>query len=98
MWEFPVAGPAEPADWMEHKKPSWPKLVNHYNRQIPVYLWTEAVLHGHTMNQQDGVQWIDGPEEPVTLESDIKMILNLAGQHTHQPAWRYQPYGRDPAG
>lgn len=67
------------ADWMEHKKPSWPKLVNHYNRQIPVYLWTEAVLHGHTMNQQDGVQWIDGPEEPVTLESDIKMILNLAG-------------------
>lgn len=67
------------ADWMEHKKPSWPKQVNHYNRQIPVYLWTEAVLHGHTMNQQDGVQWIDGPEEPVTLESDIKMILNLAG-------------------
>lgn len=37
------------------------------------------MLHGHTMNQQDGVQWIDGPEEPVTLESDIKMILNLAG-------------------
>ena len=67
------------ADWMEHKKPSWPKQMNHYNRQIPVYLWTEAVLHGHTMNQQDGVQWIDGPEEPVTLESDIKMILNLAG-------------------
>ena len=23
------------ADWMEHKKPSWPKQVNHYNRQIP---------------------------------------------------------------
>lgn len=67
------------ADWMEHKKPSWLKQVNHYNRQIPVYLWTEAVLHGHTMNQQDGVQWIDGPEEPVALESDIKMILNLAG-------------------
>ena len=31
------------------------------------------------MNQLDGVQWIDGSEEPVTLESDIKMILNLAG-------------------
>ena len=67
------------ADWVEHKNPSWPKLSNRYNRQIPVYLWTDAVLHGHTMNQLDGVQWIDGSEEPVTLESDIKMILNLAG-------------------
>lgn len=67
------------ADWKNHKLPSWPKLVNHYNRQIPVYLWTDAVLHGRTMNQLDGVQWIDGSEEPVTLESDIKMILNLAG-------------------
>ncbi len=37
------------------------------------------MLHGRTMNQLDGVQWIDGSEEPVTLESDIKMILNLAG-------------------
>ena len=67
------------ADWKNHKLPSWPKLVNHYNRQIPVYLWTDAVLHGRTMNQLDGVQWINGSEEPVTLESDIKMILNLAG-------------------
>ncbi len=59
-----------------HPGQSW---SNRYNRQIPVYLWTDAVLHGHTMNQLDGVQWIDGSEEPVTLESDIKMILNLAG-------------------
>ena len=30
------------------------------------------------MNQLDGVQWIDGSEEPVTLEVISKMILNLA--------------------
>lgn len=67
------------ADWEEHKNPSWPKVENRYNRQIPVYLWTDAVLHGHDMNQLDGVQWIDGSKEPVSLNSDIKMILNLAG-------------------
>ncbi|RHP49554.1 dimethyl sulfoxide reductase subunit A [Clostridium sp. AF32-12BH] len=67
------------ADWTEHKNPSWPKLKNPYNRQIPVFLWTDAVLHGHDMTELDGVKWLDGSEKPVKLERDIKMILNLAG-------------------
>lgn len=67
------------ADWTEHKNPSWPKLKNPYGRQIPVFLWTDAVLHGHDMTELDGVKWLDGSNQPVKLESDIKMILNLAG-------------------
>lgn len=64
---------------MEHKNPSWPKLKNAYNRQIPAFLWTDAVLHGQEMTQLDGVKWLDESEQPVKLESDIKMIFNLAG-------------------
>ncbi|MBR1779999.1 MAG: molybdopterin-dependent oxidoreductase [Oscillospiraceae bacterium] len=49
------------------------KPQNPYGRAIPTFCWTEAVEHGHTMTALDGVV---GGER---LDSDIKMILNLAG-------------------
>lgn len=61
------------ADFSRHKKPVFPMPENPYGRKIPVYAWTEAVLRGHELTAFDGVQ---GAER---LDSDIKMILNLAG-------------------
>lgn len=46
---------------------------NPYGRKIPVYRWTDAVERGSAMTALDGVTGGDG------LDSDIKMILNLAG-------------------
>lgn len=56
-----------------HETPSFPKGKNPFPMSIPVYCWTDAVLHGHEMTALDGVK---GGEQ---LPSDIKMILNLAG-------------------
>ena len=56
-----------------HQEPKLPKIENPYPLAIPAYCWTQAVERGHEMTAVDGVQ---GGER---LESDIKMILNLAG-------------------
>lgn len=46
---------------------------NPYGREIPVYRWTDAVERGSMMTALDGVTGGEG------LDSDVKMILNLAG-------------------
>lgn len=56
-----------------HDRLFFPKLPNPYGMSIPTFLWTDAVLRGHEMKEIDGV--IGG----VQLQSDIKMIINLAG-------------------
>ena len=58
---------------IRHSYPSLPYLTNPYPMEIPTFLWTEAVVRGHELTALDGVT---GGER---LESDIKMIVNLAG-------------------
>ena len=79
------------ADYGRHKNPRIPMPKNPYNRKIPVFLWTEAVVRGHEMTELDGVAEIyhektmdtktaaAGSTDGIALDSDIKMILNLAG-------------------
>lgn len=57
----------------QHPWVDMPDAPNPYPMQIPTYLWTEAVVRGHELTELDGVT---GGEQ---LQSDIKMILNLAG-------------------
>ena len=52
-----------------HAWPDMPSLPNPYHREIPTYLWTEAILRGHEMTALDGVT---GGEK---LDSDIKICL-----------------------
>lgn len=61
------------ADCTRHKNPEFPCPPNPYQKKIPVFLWTEAVERGHEMTELDGVT---GGNK---LDSDIKMIINLAG-------------------
>lgn len=61
------------ADLSVHRQPSFPVPDNPYQKRIPVFLWTEAVLRGHEMTAADGV------EGGGRLDSDIKMVVNLAG-------------------
>lgn len=56
-----------------HRKPSFPQPENPYKPIIPVYRWTDAVKNGRAMTQLQGVK--NGTQ----LNSDIKMIVNLAG-------------------
>ena len=65
------------ADVSCHKNPVFPDVENPYDRKIPVFLWTEAVVRGHEMDELDGVK--SEKSSHVQLASDIKMILNLAG-------------------
>lgn len=68
------------ADNNRHKNPSFPQVPNPYAMKIPIFLWTEAILRGHEMTGLDGVVMSDGSGDAKTrLTSDIKMILNLAG-------------------
>lgn len=57
----------------QHPWVDMPDVPNPYPMQIPTYLWTEAVVRGHELTELDGVT---GGEQ---LQSDVKMILNLAG-------------------
>ena len=57
----------------QHPWVDMPDVPNPYPMEIPTYLWTEAVVRGHELTELDGVT---GGER---LQSDIKMILNLAG-------------------
>ena len=56
-----------------HALPHLPFVPNPYPMQIPVFRWTDAVERGHTMTAREGVR---GGER---LQSDVKMIMNLAG-------------------
>jgi len=56
-----------------HHKPELPMPPNPVSAKISVFCWTEAVDHGHAMTALDGVQ---GDAAQMT---DVKMILNLAG-------------------
>ncbi len=56
-----------------HENPVFPKVKNPFPMSIPAFTWTEAILRGHEMGPLDGVE---GGER---LPSDIKMIVNLAG-------------------
>ncbi len=59
--------------WSRHPKVTMPEVANPYPYKIPVFLWTEAIVRGREMTELDGVT--GGGH----LQSDIKMILNLAG-------------------
>ena len=56
-----------------HAFPGMPNVPDPYSMSIPSYLWTEAILRGHELTALDGVT---GGEQ---LQSDIKMMVNLAG-------------------
>lgn len=62
-----------PGSYKRHKTPKLPQPANPYPYKIPTFLWTEAVQRGREMDVLDGVTGGD------SLKSDIKMILNLAG-------------------
>ena len=59
-----------------HENPAFPCPENPFKMSIPSFLWTEAVLRGHEMDDLDGVT---GGGEGEKLPSDIKMIINPAG-------------------
>lgn len=61
------------ADCTVHPWPEFPRIPNPYPAKIPVFCWTEAICRGHEMTKLDGVEGVQ------RLDSDIKMILNLAG-------------------
>ncbi len=56
-----------------HENPVFPKIENPFSMSIPAFTWTSAIEKGHEMCALDGVT---GGEK---LPSDIKMIVNLAG-------------------
>lgn len=63
-----------------HRKVHIPTPANPYDRSISVFLWTDAIVRGTQMTgRADGVRGkIPEPDVPC-LDSNIKMILNLAG-------------------
>ena len=61
------------AAYARHARPAMPMPPNPYRMAIPVYRWTDAVDHGRKMTALDGVTG------GARLESDLKMIFNLAG-------------------
>ena len=69
-------------DCSTHKLPKFPVPDNPYNRELPVFLWTDAIDHGKEMNEYDGIRTcdqgiFDDPKD-ISLDSNIKMIFNLA--------------------
>ena len=56
-----------------HENPAFPQIANPFPMSIPAFCWTEAVVRGSKMGAIDGVK---GGEK---LPSDIKMIINPAG-------------------
>ena len=54
--------------------PEVPMIPNPYKGSIPVFLWTKAIEHGTQLKPvEDGVKGVE------RLESNIKLIFNLAG-------------------
>lgn len=60
-------------EYTVHARPGLPLPENPYPVQIPVFLWTDAIARGRELGEADGVR---GGDHPL---SDIKMMLNLAG-------------------
>ncbi|MDR3322541.1 MAG: molybdopterin-dependent oxidoreductase, partial [Synergistaceae bacterium] len=60
-------------DVRERRTPSVAPAPNPYKGEIPVFLWTDAILRGREMTSLDGVRGVK------KLGADIKMIFNLAG-------------------
>ncbi|MDR2136947.1 MAG: molybdopterin-dependent oxidoreductase, partial [Synergistaceae bacterium] len=57
-----------------HKQPAIAEIPNPYKGNIPVFLWTDAILRGSEMTaRHDGVTGVQ------KLDANIKMIFNLAG-------------------
>ncbi|MBU3100631.1 MULTISPECIES: DMSO/selenate family reductase complex A subunit [Clostridium] len=57
-----------------HKMPSIPEPTNPYSGTIPNFLWTKAIEHGTELKPvEDGLKGVE------RLESNIKMVVNLAG-------------------
>ena len=57
-----------------HEKPKFPQAKNPYQGKIPVFLWPDAIFRGTEMTSDE-----DGIIGSAGLDSNIKMILNLAG-------------------
>ena len=53
--------------------PGVPVPPNPFEGRIPVFLWTEAITRGTELTAKDGLRGVD------KLPSNIKLILNLAG-------------------
>ncbi|MCK8817849.1 molybdopterin-dependent oxidoreductase [Natroniella sulfidigena] len=53
--------------------PKVPIPPNPVKAKIPVFLWTDAIVRGTKMGAEDGVKGVD------KLSSNIKLIMNLAG-------------------
>ncbi|WP_408956626.1 DMSO/selenate family reductase complex A subunit [Natroniella sp. ANB-PHB2] len=53
--------------------PQVPLPTNPVKAKIPVFLWTDAIVRGTDMGEQDGVKGVD------KLDNNIKLIMNLAG-------------------
>jgi anaerobic dimethyl sulfoxide reductase subunit A len=62
-----------PGGYERHKIPEFPKGQNPYPAAIPSFLWTAAIERGSELTRLDGITGGDG------LDSDVKMVLNLAG-------------------
>jgi len=59
---------------VEHKSPSLNTLSDPYPGKIPSFMWTKAIEHATEMTKrQDGVEGVE------KLDTNIKMIFNLAG-------------------
>jgi anaerobic dimethyl sulfoxide reductase subunit A len=67
-------GAAGVGDVRETAWPALPLLTNPIKAKIPSFLWTRAIEHGVEMNKAD-----DGLEGVERLDSNIKMIVNMAG-------------------
>lgn len=58
----------------KHRNPAMPMPPNPYHAEIPSFLWTKAIINGEKMTAyEDSVRGKD------KLESNIKLILNIAG-------------------
>ena len=68
-------GGAAGAGWVNnHLQPCLPIPANPYPGKIPTFLWSKAITSGKEMQVvEDGLQGVDH------LESDVKLIFNLAG-------------------
>lgn len=56
-----------------HPLPKMPPVENPVRAEIPVFLWTDAILRGPELTEKDG---LTGTER---LDTGIKMLFNLAG-------------------
>lgn len=65
--------PAGPNRWQIHPKASLEVPKNPVSASIPCYLWTDAITRGTEMTKLDGLEGCDH------LDSNIKMIYNIAG-------------------